>query len=639
MSKKGRERRCEYLYSDGTRCNRIITRNYLERDRKHYCIFHTHASDKLEQFTKEMKGEIEAANLRFSEEINLQNLSEDKPSNMSKIDKIRSKFILNFEGIHIPPHCDLFRRCIFETDINFTNSVFSDTVDFSFSSFKGKVWFDYVFFLGATDFSSVKFYNVTSFSESKFEKNVSFNQANFHKKVTYYDAVFKILSSFVETVFEDEAQFLNVVFDGELHFIETFFHSNSFFREAIFNGDFIFEDVICHKKILFDNAVINRKIKIKKSIFNGISSYKDVFFKGEVEIIEVVFNSFASFERCKTIKGKIKFINTVFFASSSFNDIIYGENITFINCHFFNVSFIRSRLTDIVFSNCHFYLAKSWIIRRSNEIRYYLKEENTFYMSLLLQLYENEKEMIEILKRKKIYKKNYLAEHRQYLEKSRFKIFFKLVLKNSLKTITYPFLKLFPNSSYSLKEKIFTPEPNFFLIDFGEVRDNYMQLKVNMDRMKDYDLANDFYYGEMEMKRLGEKWYKPKRWFLSLYKTLSGYGNSPLRAVIMFFALIWIFSFPLLFMNLGARDLSAQINNKTVREQVVFKTSFIENLCEMASLSFYSITALSNLTRAPYEPLNRFTFYYVSTVQYIFRPVQIALIILAIRRKVKRGEE
>jgi hypothetical protein len=73
-------------------------------------------------------------------------------------------------------------------------------------------------------------------------------------------------------------------------------------------------------------------------------------------------------------------------------------------------------------------------------------------------------------------------------------------------------------------------------IDHGAVEQIYHQLQKNYDSRLDYRKANNFHYGEMEMKRLAvpvSRWPQwPRRWqhrkwnFIALYQWASDYGNS-----------------------------------------------------------------------------------------------------------------
>ncbi|WCH93948.1 pentapeptide repeat-containing protein [Streptomyces moderatus] len=58
----------------------------------------------------------------------------------------------------------------------------------------------------------------------------------------------------------------------------------------------------------------------------------------------------------------------------------------------------------------------------------------------------------------------------------------------------------------------------------------YRQLRKGREDAKDEPGANDFYYGEMEMRRHGQHWGRAERWLLQAYWLLSGYGLRASRA-------------------------------------------------------------------------------------------------------------
>lgn len=602
MKKETDTLKCTYEYTNGTTCNRPLTRSYKDKEGKQYCIFHARNDEKLQVLNKQMEIEISKATISFKKDIKIQNLSKDNENHKDKISKLRHKYHLSYEGAYFPDRFYYFMSFILEVDISFRGAMFNGLAQFDEVTFGGKVNFDSTIFSGEVSFLNTTFSGKAIFSVATFRQEADFQWAIFRGMVDFDGVFFCGKSLFMWATFYMEADFYYATFGGESDFRWVTFSGEASFWEATFRGE---------------------------------AEFKDVLFIGDV-----------SFSRCRLKKGKIKFIETTFFSTGSFHDISEGSKITFINCRFSGVSFLRSHIGDSVFSNCCFYLTSGWInmeIQKindealSNDIQdYYLKR-----LKQRSRLLKDEKEKIDKLKgrNKRLLRKNLLSEHRYFLEQPHFRLLMRRLTKQGLNIASSPLLRLFPHKFDSIRKKLTSPNEASSLIDFGEVRDNYMQLKVNMDRMKDYDLANDFYYGEMEMKRLGEKWYKPKRWFLSLYNTLSKFGNAPVRAVIMFFVLIFIFSFPLFFMKLGIKDLSSQNKNQASYKVVSLEPNFLKNLGEMASLSLYNMTALSNLTRSPYEPLDKWTFYYVSVVQYFIRPIQLALIILAIRRKVKRGEE
>ena len=88
-------------------------------------------------------------------------------------------------------------------------------------------------------------------------------------------------------------------------------------------------------------------------------------------------------------------------------------------------------------------------------------------------------------------------------------------------------------------------------IDHGAVEQIYHQLKKNYDARLDYRKANDFHFGEMEMRRLEIRTYpkllKPWGWLRrwlgpeALYRWASNYGNGYVKPML------WLLGFLLLF--------------------------------------------------------------------------------------------
>jgi hypothetical protein len=72
--------------------------------------------------------------------------------------------------------------------------------------------------------------------------------------------------------------------------------------------------------------------------------------------------------------------------------------------------------------------------------------------------------------------------------------------------------------------------------DYRAVAQIYQQLKKNYDSRLDYWTANEFHFGEMEMKRLAgptdgpflwlRQWWHPRLSLVALYRYASDYGNS-----------------------------------------------------------------------------------------------------------------
>ncbi|MFF7648401.1 pentapeptide repeat-containing protein [Streptomyces sp. NPDC007983] len=67
--------------------------------------------------------------------------------------------------------------------------------------------------------------------------------------------------------------------------------------------------------------------------------------------------------------------------------------------------------------------------------------------------------------------------------------------------------------------------------DIRSIESSYRQLRKAREDAKDEPGAADFYYGEMEMRRLSRKWGEVERWLLQAYWLVSGYGLRASRAL------------------------------------------------------------------------------------------------------------
>jgi hypothetical protein len=65
-----------------------------------------------------------------------------------------------------------------------------------------------------------------------------------------------------------------------------------------------------------------------------------------------------------------------------------------------------------------------------------------------------------------------------------------------------------------------------------DVASLYRALRKNREDSKDEPGGADFYYGEMEMRRLAAQWTSVDRWLLTIYWLLSGYALRAWRALM-----------------------------------------------------------------------------------------------------------
>jgi hypothetical protein len=166
-----------------------------------------------------------------------------------------------------------------------------------------------------------------------------------------------------------------------------------------------------------------------------------------------------------------------------------------------------------------------------------------------------------------------------------------------------------------------------------ECAETYRQLKKNFESKGNFIDAGDFHYGEMEIRRLSggalEKYFS----LYAFYKLLSGYGEKPLRSITVF--LIMLLSLALFQLSTGFIFNDSLIDYRISEidlNQCTFYSLFQDFLISI-KLTFANLTLrnISNLTMAE-NTFNILLWIFES----IFGPIQLALIILSIKRKVRR---
>lgn len=151
-------------------------------------------------------------------------------------------------------------------------------------------------------------------------------------------------------------------------------------------------------------------------------------------------------------------------------------------------------------------------------------------------------------------------------------------------------------------------------VDYEHVRRLYLELKKNFEDKKDWDTAGDFHYGEMECKRNMKGWLSLE----GFYWLLSGYGERPRRAAVSLGLLIGFCALGYMYFE----DFVSRFEGDYVR-------AFLKSGCDSVKITtLQRIGHVKEYTSLP----AKFIFMFES----IMGPILIALLALALRRKVKR---
>jgi uncharacterized protein YjbI with pentapeptide repeats len=173
----------------------------------------------------------------------------------------------------------------------------------------------------------------------------------------------------------------------------------------------------------------------------------------------------------------------------------------------------------------------------------------------------------------------------------------------------------------------------------------YRQLRKGREDAKDEPGANDFYYGEMEMRRHSQEWRKAERWLLQAYWLLSGYGLRASRAfawlgIAMVITTILMTGFGLPQVSpkqeaIGTisdpgRRITLEIGKQSPKDPngARFTSERLEKAINITLNSAVFRSSGQDLTRAGV---------YIEMASRLVEPALIGLGILAIRGRLKRG--
>jgi hypothetical protein len=194
--------------------------------------------------------------------------------------------------------------------------------------------------------------------------------------------------------------------------------------------------------------------------------------------------------------------------------------------------------------------------------------------------------------------------------------------------------------------------------DYEKVAENYRQLVINYEAKRDFDTAEEFHIGEMEMRRKKKgkqaedeaakaKWLGMKLlwrcWGVingySIYKFLSNYGTSYLQGFLVLGVLLALFSGIFLFTGLKpskehASSLPA-INYKLCLHTACQRTPWQRKVRDSAKAIVFTLSLLTFQKDRLYEPANAWTQFWVCIAVPLLAG-QTALVLFAIRRRFKR---
>ena len=544
-----------------------------EHEGKRYCVLHFPSIDKKDAFSLAINRKLE---------------SKDS----------------NYKGVWFPDQA-AFRDLEFEQKADFSSAVFNGRASFDGAKFKFEATFSGATFHDDARFEGVTFAEKVDFSSATFQQKAYFRGTRFQAHADFWRCVFKGNVDFSRTVFLQAASFWPSTFGSTASFYEASFrwadfrvskfHGHADFRFCSFeNAEFIgvtFKDEAIFTFSKFDGianfvrAKFDSTTRLNMSTFEKEARFTFASFNGSVDFSYTVFKDIVSFSAEDETDGfgtdaALDFRNTRFESPSrvSFHGLILRPH-WFLNVDprpltFIDVKWIGQLRRRFIDVEIEELRKREVLERKSvaNSIAERIKELSLF----------GDEEAIEELKQEQ-------AEVTRLAARG-------------------------PNNQ------------RFYRLMSIACR----QLAINAEENHRYDQASDFRSWSMEMQRK-EGWGSRGRLSIgilhSLYRLLSGYGEDVARALMILVVMCLVFA--AVYTQVGF--------SRTLVSSSPVVTSGTEERGRPQTLTralVYSV-AVSTLQRPDPRPLTTAAIAAVF-IQTLLGPIQVALLILAIRRRFMR---
>ena len=576
---------------------------------------------------------------------------------------------------------------------DFSGTIFTEGV----ALFEGFEFDEDVSFAGATfwmpaSFKAAKFGGQASFRGATFRNDVDFFEAEFRGRATYFvDAVFRGLrtsfrratfggdtrfsgtqfmegsvgTDFSETVFGGErtmlgakfngsAIFSGTRFDGETHFSGATFRREASFQNARFNGKTLFgvdfyefldfrevqvsgeihfhlvSNQLDFHLIDFSQAKLSGEVDFSKNEFTGTTSFHKAEFSGEVNFSQVKFSLNTDFSGTQFSGKRTDFSGAQFSGGPNFREATFNNQPDFQDTTFEDATFENTTFQyGADFTGAKFQVTS----KRTTDFRratfggeLYFREaefdgDTDFYRANFLDAVKfiggvrnQGRELNPVF-----HPDGQVSFTRARMDKPELFSFDTVDLRSSwlvgvdARKFDFTDVKWYGmpgglegtfDEEIAALEKRGVEPPHTLLAQACR------RLSANAEDNHEYPLANEFHYWSMDALRK-EGWTRLGL-IGTLYWALSGYGVRAARAFLVLVGLWFLF---------------------TTLYVLVHSSPF--SFSEFGQAAAYSLSALVRLNPRPQsEELNWFQT--LVTIEGILGPLQIGLLLLAIRRKVMR---
>jgi hypothetical protein len=380
-----------------------------------------------------------------------------------------------------------FERYIFP-EIYLGDREFQAICQFDFATFTQDAHFNYTIFKQDASFIKSTFVQEANFLDATFTQGTRFSLATFKQRAIFRRATFIGDSSFIKATFLQKAHFSCAIFKQYADFSSATFTQKADFQSASFTWDALFGESGFMQDADFSSATFTQNADFRQATFADVAVFRAAAFIQRADFRRTAFARNAYFNDAvftlaarfleTLFQGTVSWRGSRFFDRAEFRRTIFDPQITGHESALFELAaFYRPAeivFDDVDLSRAFFHNCDVSQVWFSSSVRWAKRKGNRG-----LAVYE----------------------------------------------------ETIPLKEYRAVELKRDGER-----DYRAVAQIYQQLKKNYDSRLDYWTANEFHFGEMEMKRLAvpaagrllwlRQWWHPRLSFVALYRWASDYGNS-----------------------------------------------------------------------------------------------------------------
>jgi uncharacterized protein YjbI with pentapeptide repeats len=189
-----------------------------------------------------------------------------------------------------------FGEATFTGEAGFGGATFEGEAGFGGATFEGAAGFGGATFEGEAGFGGATFEGAAGFGGATFTGEAWFADATFEGDAWFADATFEGDAWFADATFTGKAWFADATFTGEAWFTEADFKRAAWFPKATFT-EATFGKATFEGDAWFDETTFTGAAWFYKATFTGDASFAEATFTGDASFAEATFTGDASFSR------------------------------------------------------------------------------------------------------------------------------------------------------------------------------------------------------------------------------------------------------------------------------------------------------------------------------------------------------